>query len=87
MKRQLWYRTWTEEFKEGLPVGNGRIAAMMLGEPSKLRIALNHEWMWRGDNRFREYPDVSDHLPEIRKALLDGDFLRGGGKSSCESLD
>ena len=77
MKRQLWYRTWTEEFKEGLPVGNGRIAAMMLGEPSKLRIALNHEWMWRGDNRFREYPDVSDHLPEIRKALLDGDFLRG----------
>lgn len=77
MKRRLWYNTWTEEYMEGLPVGNGRMAAMMLGTPGKLRIALNHEWMWRGVNRFREYPDVSAHLPEIRQALLEGDFLKG----------
>ena len=62
---------------EGLPVGNGRLAAMMLGRPEKLRIALNHEWMWRGENRFREFPDMSAHLPEIREALLAGDFLKG----------
>ena len=77
MKRRLWYNSWTEEYIEGLPVGNGRLAAMMLGTPGKLRIALNHEWMWRGESRFREHPDVSGHLPEIRQALLEGDFLKG----------
>ena len=77
MKHTLWYNTWAERYREGLPIGNGRLAAMMLGRPERLRIALNHEWMWRGENRFREYPDVSDHLPEIREALLQGDFLKG----------
>ncbi len=62
---------------EGLPVGNGRIAAMMLGRPEKLRVALNHEWMWRGENRFRELSDQSAHLSEVREALLKGDFLKG----------
>ena len=62
---------------EGLPVGNGRIAAMMLGHPARTRIALNHEWMWRGENRGRTYPDMSAHLPEIREALLADDFLQG----------
>ena len=47
MKKQLWFDTWTEEYMEGLPVGNGRLAAMMLGRPEKLRVALNHEWMWK----------------------------------------
>ena len=77
MKKQLWFDTWTEEYMEGLPVGNGRLAAMMLGRPEKLRLALNHEWMWRGENRFREFADMSTHLPEVRKALLAGDFLKG----------
>lgn len=62
---------------EGLPVGNGRLAAMMVGRPENLRIALNHEWMWRGEGRFREFPNVSEHLPEIREALLQGDYLKG----------
>lgn len=77
MKRHLWYQGWTEEYMEGLPVGNGRLAAMMLGRPEKLRVALNHEWMWRGENRFREQADVGCHLPEVREALLRGDFLTG----------
>lgn len=77
MKHRLWYNAPTEEYMEGLPVGNGRLAAMMLGRPEHLRIALNHEWMWRGENRHREFPDVSAHLPEVREALLQGDFLRG----------
>lgn len=77
MKNRLWFDSWTEEYMEGLPIGNGRLAAMVLGKPDRLRIALNHEWLWRGENRFRDYPDVSAHLPEIREALLSGDFLRG----------
>ena len=77
MKRHLWFDTWTQEYMEGLPVGNGRLAAMMLGRPEKLRVALNHEWMWRGENRFRECADSARHLPEVREALLREDFLEG----------
>jgi len=77
MKRRLWYKNWTETYIEGLPVGNGRIAAMMLGRPENLRIALNHEWLWRGENRYRECQIVSDKLKEVRENLLKEDFLKG----------
>ena len=94
MKRRIWFDTWTEEYMEGLPVGNGRLAAMMLGRPERLRVALNHEWMWRGENRFREYPNVSEHLGEVREALLQEDFLKGtelankyfGGKGGISGM-
>ena len=77
MKNLLWYRSFTENYMEGLPVGNGRLAAMAVGRPEKLRIALNHEWMWRGENRFRDIEDVSANLPEVREALLSGDYEKG----------
>lgn len=77
MKKIIWLDSWTEKYIEGLPTGNGRLAAMMLGTPGRLRIALNHEWMWRGENRFREQEDVAEHLAEVRDALLQEDFLKG----------
>ena len=77
MKHRLWYRSATQTYMEGLPMGNGRLALMALGGAERLRLAINHEWMWRGENRFRDYDDVSEHLPEVREALLRGDFLTG----------
>ena len=75
MKKQLWFENFTEEYMEGLPIGNGRLAAMVLGRPEKLRVGLNHEWMWRGEQRFRECQQAAEHLPELRAALLREDFL------------
>ena len=77
MKKLLWYKKPTEIYMDGLPIGNGRLAAMVLGRPERGRIALNHEWMWRGENRFRDVEDMAKHLPEVREALLSGDFFRG----------
>ena len=37
-----------ENYISGLPVGNGRLAAMVCGGAERVRIALNHEWLWRG---------------------------------------
>ena len=47
----LWYDKPTTEYMSGLPVGNGHIGAMVLGEPGHERIALNHQWLWRGKTR------------------------------------
>jgi alpha-L-fucosidase 2 len=74
---KLWYRTFSEEYMSGLPVGTGRLAAMILGLPGTERIALNHEWLWRGNNRNRE-PQKSAHLlQEVRELLLSGKYEEG----------
>ena len=76
-KNRLWYRTFSEEYMSGLPIGTGRLAAMILGVPEKERVALNHEWLWRGKNRGRE-PQKSAHLlSEVRELLLAGKYEEG----------
>lgn len=75
MKNTIWYNKQSKEWMEGLPIGNGRLAAMIWGDESKDRLSLNHEWLWRGVNKERDNEPVSRHLPEIRKLLEKGDFL------------
>ena len=77
MQKRIWLDKPTENYVEGLPVGNGRLAAMMLGRPEKLRIALNHEWLFRGENRYRDLEPMHQHLSQVRQALVQGDFLQG----------
>lgn len=77
LEDKLWYSGSTEQFTEGLPLGNGRMAAMVLGRPERLRLALNHEWLWRGEHRDRQVPDSAAHLAEVRESLLSGDYVRG----------
>lgn len=67
---KLWYTKPAVQFMDGLPVGTGRLAAMVFGGIKRERIALNHEWLWRGDFRKREMKeDRSDHLQEARRLL------------------
>jgi len=77
MENRIWFRQPTEKYMEGLPLGNGRLAAMVLGNPEKNRIALNHEWLWRGENRHREQENMSAHLPQVREKLLNGEYAEG----------
>lgn len=74
---KLWYKQFAREYKNGLPIGTGRLAAMIMGDPKKERVALNHEWLWRGKNRNREPVKASRKLPEVRRLLLDGQFEEG----------
>ena len=54
MNDKLWYKKPADQWNEGLPIGNGRLAAMVIGDPDRERIALNHEWLWRGINKDRD---------------------------------
>ncbi|MEW6752459.1 MAG: glycoside hydrolase family 95 protein [Candidatus Latescibacterota bacterium] len=74
--RLLWYRTPAAEYMSGLPIGTGRLAAMVIGGMPE-RVALNHEWLWRGVHRGRE-PQKSAHLlPQVRRLLLAGQYEEG----------
>ncbi|MBN1349299.1 glycoside hydrolase family 95 protein [candidate division KSB1 bacterium] len=74
---KLWYTSPANEYMNGLPIGTGRLAAMVLGDPCEERIALNHEWLWRGVNRNREPAKSAHILPAVRKLLLEGNCREG----------
>lgn len=77
MEHKLWYKKPASEWLEGLPVGTGRLAAMVMGRYKRERIALNHEWLWRGLNRKRENRKSAHLLPSVRELLLKGDYEAG----------
>jgi predicted phage tail component-like protein len=72
LNRKLWYKSPAKEWKEGLPVGNGRLAGMVIGDPYTERIALNHEWLWRGNHRYKDNETQFHRLPKVRELLLNG---------------
>lgn len=77
MNNRLWYKTPAREWLEGLPIGTGRLAAMVLGTYKRERVALNHEWLWKGVNRFRDNEARAHLLPQVRELLLKGDYAAG----------
>lgn len=77
MNNRLWYKTPAREWLEGLPIGTGRLAAMVLGDCKRERVALNHEWLWTGVNRFRDNETRSHLLPRVRELLMKGDYAAG----------
>lgn len=70
----LWYQTPSGRWEDGLPIGNGRLAAMVVNEADRDRIQMNHEWLWRGVSRDRDNEYAADRLPEVRSCLEKGDF-------------
>lgn len=77
MDNKLWYKSPARGWNEGLPIGNGRLAAMVMGGVSKERLALNHEWLWRGKNRNRDNESSHEHLKEVRELLLNERYEEG----------
>ena len=74
---KLWYKAPAREWLEGLPIGTGRLAAMVLGTFRRERIALNHECLWKGVNRHRDNEVSRDALPAVRRLLLAGNYADG----------
>ncbi len=75
----LWYREPAREWVEALPVGNGRLGAMVFGGASQERIQLNEQTVWSGDASTPPpiAPSVVAELPRIRKLLFDGKYAEG----------
>lgn len=69
---RLWYKQPAKEWEEALPLGNGRMGAMVFGEPQQERIQVNEESMWYGGRTNRVNPDAKKYLPKIRELIFDG---------------
>jgi alpha-L-fucosidase 2 len=68
----LWFDRPAARFFESLPLGNGRIGAMVFGGVDEERIVLNESSMWSGSREDADRPDAHKALPEIRRLLLEG---------------
>ena len=80
----IWFDKPTTEYMSGLPLGTGTIGAMVVGEPSSERIALNHHWLWRGKTRNRKNPTVAQNLPGIRKLFFEGKIIEASNRANAE---
>jgi alpha-L-fucosidase 2 len=68
----LWYRQPAKEWNEALPVGNGRLGAMVFGRVDQERIQLNEETLWDGGPRDTNNPEALEALPVVQQLLFEG---------------
>ena len=70
----LWYRRPAKEWLEALPLGNGRLAAMVYGGVETERLQLNEGTIWAGGPYTPANPEGLAVLPEIRRLIVDGEW-------------
>lgn len=78
MNTLMWSAKPAEEYMSGYPLGNGKLAAMVLGAVPRERIGLNHEWLYRRRNADRDIEDCSAALPEVRRLFFEGKPFEAG---------
>ena len=71
-KWMLWYRRPATEWVEALPVGNGRLGAMVFGGVDVERVQFNEDTIWTGQPQDYQHHGAADYLPEVRGLLFEG---------------
>lgn len=75
-KYKLWYSKPAQQWVEALPIGNGRIAAMVFGDPHKEKLQLNEATFWSGGPSRNDNPDGPKVLDSIRYYLFKGNYKK-----------
>jgi len=74
----LWYRQPARAWTEALPIGNGRLGAMVFGHVTSERIQLNEDTLWGGGPYDPVNPQAKDTLPQVRQMVFDGQYRQAG---------
>jgi len=69
---ELWFRQPAKVWTEALPIGNGRLGAMIFGHPGREHLQFNEETLWDGYPREYQREGAFNYLGEIRQLLFDG---------------
>jgi len=80
----LWYRQPASAWHEALPVGNGRLGAMVFGGTARERIQLNEATIWSGQRADYDRVGAHQHLPEIRRLLFAGQYAEAEALTAQE---
>ena len=69
MSTKLWYDEFIDDWMRALPLGNGRIGAMLYGNPHCEQIEINEESLWSGRQIKEQYHASPEALKEIRNLI------------------
>ena len=73
---KLWYNRHAVEWEEAMPLGNGRLGAMLYGNPINEHIQVNEESIWYGGPVNRNNPDMKSNLAKIRELIINGEISK-----------
>ena len=69
---RMFYKQPAKNWNEAIPLGNGRLGAMVFGGVEQEHIQFNEETLWTGKPRLYARKGAHKHLDEIRKLLFEG---------------
>ncbi len=72
---EMWYPKPAEKWLEALPIGCGRLSAMVFGRVGQERLQLNEDTVWAGGPHNYDSPDALAALPEIRRLVFEGKYI------------
>ena len=81
-KLKMWYDKPAKVWNEALPIGNGRIAAMVFGDPAKEKLQLNESSFWSGGPSRNDNPDGMKGLDSIRYYIFNSNYVRANELSN-----
>lgn len=73
-EHKLWYDKPAQVWTEALPLGNGRLGAMVYGNPGAEQIQLNEETIWAGQPNNNANPEALEWIPKIRQLVFEGKY-------------
>ncbi|KAG4282310.1 hypothetical protein FPRO06_08983 [Fusarium proliferatum] len=79
--RHLWYDSPGSDFRSSLPIGNGRLGALVQGSISE-KIIINENSVWSGPFQDRINPGSLEALPKAREMLTENDYRGAAGLAS-----
>ncbi len=73
---KLWYDSPAQVWTDALPLGNGRLGAMVYGIPSAEHVQLNEETIWTGQPNKNANPEAREAIPVIQRLLFEGQYKK-----------
>ena len=70
----LWYDKPAGEWTDALPIGNGRLGAMVFGGPASEQLQLNEDTLYAGSPYDPNNPEALNALPEARRLIFEGKY-------------
>jgi len=83
---KLWYTRPADAWTEALPIGNGRLGAMVFGGVARERLQLNEDTLWAGSPYDPNSPDARTALPEVRRLLFAGQYVEANALAARDMM-
>lgn len=82
----LWYQQPAAVWTEALPVGNGRLGAMVFGGTARERLQLNESSLWSGGPYDPVNPEARAALPEVRRLIATGRYAEAQALANAKMM-